>query len=185
MPIFLLTICILIHLNSNAEAASYGPTRTGEAIWHIAKKISPPSESVSIYQIILALQKFNPDAFKLPCNLNSLKVGVSLQLPKVEEIQTITYHEAQQEYNRQNTEWKNRFDSPIECPILVIETQIIEQQLPDLDTNSKNDIAIEQKVQLKLSTVILLLIVILLIIIFLSIQINKKIKKNLKHTIKL
>lgn len=185
MPIFLLTICILIHLNSNAEAASYGPTRAGEAIWHIAKKISPPSESVSIYQIILALQKLNPDAFKLPCNLNSLKVGVSLQLPKIKEIQTITYHEAQQEYNRQNTEWKNRFDSPIECPTLVTETQIIEQQLPDLET--KNDIVIKKHKpqQFKLLTIILFLILNLLIIIFLWIQFNKKIKKNLKHTIKL
>lgn len=181
MPIFLLTICILIHLNSNAEAATYGPTTISEDLWHIAKKISPPSESVSIYQIILALQKFNPDAFKLPCNLNSLKVGVSLQLPKVEEIQTITYHEAQQEYNRQNTEWKNRFDSPIECPILVIETPI----LPNLET--KNDIVIKQHKpqQFKLLTIILFLMLNLLIIIFLWIQLNKKIKKNLKHTIKL
>jgi len=45
-----------------------------------------------------------------------------LQLPNIEEIQTITYFEAQQEYHRQNNEWKNRYDSPIECPNLVIET---------------------------------------------------------------
>jgi FimV-like protein len=179
MPIILLIICILIHSNSNAEAATYGPTTASETIWHIAKKISPPSASVSIYQVILALQKLNPNAFKLPCNINALKVGVSLKLPKVEEIQTITYYEAQQEYNRQNSEWKNRYDSPIECPILVIETQI----LPNLEP--KNDIVIEHKFKLNLLTIILLLIVILLIIIFLWIQINKKIKKNFKHTIKL
>jgi len=184
MPIILLIICILIHSNSNAKAATYGPTTASENIWHIAKKISPPSTSVSIYQVILALQKLNPNVFKLPCNINSLKVAVSLQLPKVEEIQTITYYEAQQEYNRQNSEWKNRYDSPIECPILVIETQIIED-LPDLETHSKINIVIEHQFKLNLLTTILLLIVILLIIIFLWVQINKKIKKNFKHTIKL
>ncbi len=184
MPISLLLICILIHSNSNAEAATYGPTTASEDIWRIAKKISPPSASVSIYQVILALQKLNPNAFKLPCNINSLKVGVSLELPQVEEIQTITYYDAQQEYNRQNIEWKNRYDSPIECPTLVIETPIIED-LPDLESNYKNNIVIEHKIKLNLLTIILLLIVILLIIIFLWVQINKKIKKNFKHTIKL
>lgn len=184
MPILLLIICILIHSNSNAEAVAYGPTKASENIWHIAKKISPPSASVSIYQVILALQKLNPNAFKLACNINSLKVGVSLKLPKVEEIQTITYYDAQQEYHRQNSEWKNRYDSPIECPHLIIETTEI---LP-LNIEIKNDIVIEHKFQskqLKLSTIILLLIVILLIIIFLWLQINKKIKKNSKNTIKL
>ncbi len=179
MPIILLIICILIHSNSNAETATYGPTTASESIWHIAKKISPPSASVSIYQVILALQQLNPNAFKLSCNINSLKVGVRLKLPKVEEIQTITYHEAQQEYNRQNSQWKNRYDSPIECPILVIETQI----LPNLET--KNDIVIEDKLQLNRLTIILLLIGLLIMIIILWLIFYKIIKKNLKHTIKL
>jgi FimV-like protein len=179
MRILLLIICILIQLNSYAEEATYGPTKSGEAVWHIAKKISPPSASVSIYQVILALQKLNPNAFKLSCNINSLKVGVKLLLPKIEEIQTITYHEAQQEYNRQNTEWKNRYESPIECSIPVIETETIEE-LPELETNSKNEtnIQIENKFQLKLSIIMLLLLVILLIIIFLWLQLNKIINKK-------
>lgn len=162
MPIILLIICILIHSNSNVEAATYGPTTASEDLWHIAKKISPPSASVSIYQVILALQKLNPNVFKLPCNINSLKVGVSLRLPNIEEIQTITYHEAQQEYHRQNNEWKNRYDFPIECPILVIETT---QILPNIEI--KNDMVIEDKFQLNLLTIILLLIALLIIMIFL------------------
>ncbi|WP_069470989.1 FimV/HubP family polar landmark protein [Candidatus Marithrix sp. Canyon 246] len=183
MPILLLIICILIHSNSNAEAATYGPTTASEDLWHIAKKLSPPSTSVSIYQVILALQKLNPNAFKLPCNINSLKVGVSLELPNVEEMQTITYYDAQEEYNRQNNEWKNRYDFPIECPILVIETTEI---LPNIEIKKnieiKNDIVIKDKFQLNLLTITLVLMVLLIIIIFLWIQMNKKITKNFKNT---
>lgn len=178
MRILLQIICILISLNSYAEEATYGPTKTGEAVWHIAKKISPPSASVSIYQVILALQKLNPNAFKLACNINSLKAGVSLQLPKIEEIQTVTYYEAQQEYNRQNTEWKNRYESPIECPTPIIEIQTIEELVVlEIHSNTTNSHT-ENKFELKLSIIMLFLLVIFLIIILLWFQLKKIINKK-------
>ncbi len=48
----------------------YGPVQPGELIWRIAGKLRPDKNS-SHQQVILALLRHNPDAFSVPCNLNS------------------------------------------------------------------------------------------------------------------
>lgn len=98
-----------------AEESTYGPTKSGDLIGNIAGKVIPNS-SVSRQQMVLGLLKANPQAFKVPCNFNSLKVGEQLQIPPLSDIQAISQADAKKEYNRQNVEWKNRSKQPIVCP---------------------------------------------------------------------
>jgi FimV-like protein len=97
-----------------AEESTYGPVKQGELIGNIAGKVAPNS-SVSRQQVILGLLKANPQAFKVSCNFNSLKVGEKLRIPPLSDIQAVSQADAKKEYNRQNVEWKNRGKPPIVC----------------------------------------------------------------------
>jgi FimV-like protein len=103
-------------LTNLAQAApSYGPVQTGTMLWDIVAQVAPSSDKVNRYQVIVALHKVNPHAFKVPCNMNSLKVGEYLNVPPLAVIQQVTSKEARQEYNRQLDEWKNRRQTSIIC----------------------------------------------------------------------
>ena len=99
---------------SAEETHTYGPIKAGDMLWTIAGKVSPPS--VSRHQVILALQQTNPQAFSVPCNFNSLKVGETLRIPSLTEIQAFTPEKAIAELNRQDEEWRNRRRENIVCP---------------------------------------------------------------------
>lgn len=99
---------------SAEEIHTYGPIKTGDMLWTIAAKVSPPS--VNRHQVILALQRANPHAFSVSCNVNSLKVGETLRIPSLTEMQTFTPEQAIKELDRQNEEWQNRHHQSIVCP---------------------------------------------------------------------
>jgi pilus assembly protein FimV len=91
-------------------ADSYGPIRRNETLWDIAKRLRP-DESVSIEQMMLALQRANPHAF-MNNNINHMKAGVTLKIPERNDIAVMTRREATAETRRQYAEWK----APREVP---------------------------------------------------------------------
>lgn len=99
---------------SAEETHTYGPIKAGDMLWTIAGKVSPPS--VSRHQVVLALQQANSHAFSVPCNFNSLKLGETLRIPSLTEIQVLTPEKALEELNRQNEAWQNRRQKNIVCP---------------------------------------------------------------------
>lgn len=99
---------------SAEETHTYGPIKAGDMLWTIAGKVSPPS--VNRHQVVLALQQANSNAFSVPCNFNSLKLGETLRIPSLTEIQAFTPEKAIEELNRQNKEWQNRRQKKIVCP---------------------------------------------------------------------
>jgi FimV-like protein len=99
---------------SAEEIHTYGPIKAGDMLWTIAAKVSPPS--MNRHQVILALQQANPQAFSVPCNINSLKVGETLRIPSLTEMQAFTPEKAIEELNRQDEEWRNRHNKNIVCP---------------------------------------------------------------------
>ncbi len=114
----LILILSLILLNSPVAANEfYGPIQPGDILWDIAKQITP-DPTVNRYQIMLALLKINPHAFRTPCNLNTLKVGQRLRKPNLLEIQALTPQQAKQEYEQQTKLWRNYrlTKQPIQCP---------------------------------------------------------------------
>jgi pilus assembly protein FimV len=86
------------------SADTYGPVRRSETLWSIAQQLLP-DESISSQQMMLALQRANPDAF-LNNNINNLKAGAILRIPTREEIMARSRAEARSEVKRQHSEWK-------------------------------------------------------------------------------
>ncbi len=89
---------------SGQSASSYGPVRRSETLWTIAKQVRPDSD-ISMEQMMLALQRANPDAF-MNNNINNLKAGATLTVPSREDILSISPRDARNEASRQNQAWK-------------------------------------------------------------------------------
>ena len=90
----------------NAGPGSYGPTKTTDTLWAVAKSMRPDA-SVSVPQMMLALLKENPEAF-LDNNINQLKAGYILRAPQMETITELSKAQAAAEANRQYQAWLQR-----------------------------------------------------------------------------
>jgi FimV-like protein len=116
---FLFVLMCLLIVQPNLAAAEvniYGPTEPGDILWNIAAKVGPSSDGVSRYQVIVALHRANPHAFRVSCNMNSLRIGETLRIPSLTKIQAMTRKQAFQEFKRQEKEWQERSSNPIDGP---------------------------------------------------------------------
>lgn len=95
-------------LPSSAVAPSVqgGQYKVGkkDTLWDIALK-TRPDRSISPQQMMLALQRMNPEAF-VNNNINRLKSGVVLTIPTREQIAEIDRMASLAEVKRQNSAWK-------------------------------------------------------------------------------
>jgi FimV-like protein len=134
MPKFFLVLvcyiylCPTSYLFAQETAQTYGPITPGERLWNIAAKVSPPS--ITRHQAILALHKANPQAFGVSCNMNSLKIGETLRIPSLSEMQALSPDDAIKEFNRQIQQWESRRQNPIVCPE-------IEEQVEETNTETR------------------------------------------------
>lgn len=85
------------------SADEYGPVQTGDTLWSLAARFRPDS-SVSIQQMMLALQRANPEAF-INNNINGLKRGQILRMPERNEINALTERAALAEVRSQYSMW--------------------------------------------------------------------------------
>ncbi|MGM0569201.1 FimV/HubP family polar landmark protein [Marinobacter sp.] len=76
------------------------PVQASDTLWEIARSVRPDN-SVSMQQVMLAIQDLNPDAF-INGNINRLKRGAVLRVPDMDDIRTRTQAEANREVNAQN-----------------------------------------------------------------------------------
>ena len=83
---------------------NYGPVRAGETLWSIAE-FARPDDSISVNQVMLALQQANPDAF-IGSNINRLKKGAVLRLPSRDEMASIEQQAAAAMVIEQMREWR-------------------------------------------------------------------------------
>jgi pilus assembly protein FimV len=88
---------------AESAAGSYGPTRTNDTLWRIARSVRG---SGSMQQKILAIQRLNPEAFSRN-NANLLKTGKVLRLPSAEEIASIGRADALVKMKEQEVAWKS------------------------------------------------------------------------------
>lgn len=84
---------------------SFGPTGPSDTLWSIAQRMRLDS-SVSMQQMMLAIQDLNPDAF-IDGNINKLKRGQVLRAPTLDQIQSRTKAEANRVVARQNEEFQS------------------------------------------------------------------------------
>jgi len=83
--------------------SEYGPTRRNDTLWGIAKQVR--TEGASMEQMMIALQRANPQAF-INQNINNLKVGQILRVPKAGEVQELSRREASMAYREQLQDWQ-------------------------------------------------------------------------------
>ncbi len=83
---------------------TYGPVRRSDTLWTIAQQVRP-DRSLSIEQVMIALQRANPEAF-IDNNINQLRAGAVLDVPVLNEIAAIDRREALAETRRQFRVWK-------------------------------------------------------------------------------
>ena len=100
--------------------STYGPVKRNDTLWKIASQVRPGSD-ISMEQMMLALQRANPDAFA-GNNINNLQRGAVLQVPSREEILTQSAAEARAETRRQHAEWRDRRSQPAEPEATVAAT---------------------------------------------------------------
>jgi len=82
---------------------SYGPVVSGNTLWSIARETRPDA-SVSIQQMMLALQRSNPDAF-INNNINGLKRGYVLHMPDRQDINSLGRQEALAQVRKEYARW--------------------------------------------------------------------------------
>lgn len=82
---------------------TYGPIQTNDNLWQIARSLRQGDESVE--QVMLALLRYNPDAF-IRNNVNLLKAGKILRLPEGADVTAISRREARKEFLAQTRDWR-------------------------------------------------------------------------------
>jgi FimV-like protein len=81
-------------------SASSEMTQAGDTLWEIALA-ERPSRAISVQEMMLAIQRLNPEAF-IDANINRLKAGYVLQMPSSEEFSRLNTFEAIAEVAEQN-----------------------------------------------------------------------------------
>ncbi len=87
------------------DGTQYGPTQDGDTLWNIAASIDVPG-GVSVYQVMLALLRENPQAF-INGNVNRLRTGEVLSVPTFQSITSLSDGEARDEYISQLEAFEN------------------------------------------------------------------------------
>ena len=87
-----------------SQSRSYGPVRSTDTLWVIARNTRPDS-SVTIQQMMMALQRSNPGAFSQG-NVNLLRKGAVLAIPGRDIIEAMTPQEAREVFREQTRQWK-------------------------------------------------------------------------------
>lgn len=84
----------------------YGITKKNDKLWNIAEKLRQGDESVSVYQVMMALLQSNPDAF-IDNNIHRLKVGHVLRISDPSVLTSLTRNEAAKSFTEQTAAWNN------------------------------------------------------------------------------
>lgn len=86
------------------EPADSVTVERNDKLWNIAESMKP-DESVSIYQVMMALLQSNPEAF-IEGNVHRLKVGKVLRIDDPSVLAAMSQRQAAQEYIAQTQAWE-------------------------------------------------------------------------------
>ena len=127
------------------SGAVYGPIDSNDTMWRIANRYRQ-NQNLSVYQIMVAIQELNPDAFE-DGNLNLLVDGATLRLPSERYISRIDPDLARARAEQDDNAWAQRVNQPgsslknLKPPVpLVNQADLnqtkseLEEQLTELDT---------------------------------------------------
>ena len=84
----------------------YGITKKDDNLWNIAEKLRQGDESISVYQMMMALLRSNPDAF-VDNNVHRLKVGHVLRIDDPSALTSLSRKEAAKSFIEQTQTWNS------------------------------------------------------------------------------
>lgn len=90
----------------SAPVKKYGPIKSRDTVWGIAKKLIANDHTITHQQMMLALYDNNPKAFYRK-NINALKKGAVLQVPSNEQLTNRTIAQANSDYREQKALWSS------------------------------------------------------------------------------
>ncbi|MEK7991884.1 MAG: FimV/HubP family polar landmark protein, partial [Thiotrichaceae bacterium] len=148
LPKVILLMVLFLYLPLSHADQTYGPLRNGETLWTIAPKVKP-SDTITLHQMMVALLQANPHAFRMSCNINSLKIKQTLRIPSLTEIEKLTHKKALALYNEQNAAWKafRKQGVKIECKEDVTDSAEIAEPTPEntlvaMNTQSAKEVVV-------------------------------------------
>ncbi|NNJ84725.1 MAG: hypothetical protein HKP13_07320, partial [Gammaproteobacteria bacterium] len=121
------------NVSTSKTFSQYGPVNARDTLWSIATRFRP-NQSVSIEQVMLALQRYNPEAFSQN-NINSLNAGAILRIPDLETITALSRTRALAEVDKQHVAWEDFRQKLAKSPVAAPEGS------PVPDIKSKSDVA--------------------------------------------
>ena len=135
----------------------YGPVGNGETLWEIALDWSRGT-GLDPNKVMIAVQRENPNAF-LRGNINLLKRGAILRMPRVDDVRAISMATAISEVTEQVNEFQGRRSASLAAspltPLLAEETAPLEApaepEVPDtteIDAAATTESDVEQDVEL-------------------------------------
>jgi len=135
---------------SEPSEGEYGPVSSGETLWGISKNWSRGS-GMDINKVMIAIQRENPEAF-LRENINLLKRGAILRMPRAEDVRNISMASAISEVSTQTEQFYDRKAretvASTSTPLLAEETDSFaeaEASPPDAES-VEDELAAEQAV---------------------------------------
>ena len=100
---------VLLDAAPSEATTSYGPVRSTDTLWSLARRYRP--EGISVQRMMLAMLAQNPHAFAI-ANVNALREGAVLEIPASVRIETDDKASAIEEVLRQNRAWQDHVKSP-------------------------------------------------------------------------
>ncbi|MCK5873869.1 MAG: peptigoglycan-binding protein LysM [Alcanivoracaceae bacterium] len=97
---------------SQSFDASRGPdyvVQPSDTMWRIALN-NRPANSISVQQMLIAIQTLNPEAF-IDGNVNLVREGTVLRIPSEQEVRQISTRDALVEVAEQNREWRAKLEA--------------------------------------------------------------------------
>ncbi|MDX5372809.1 MAG: hypothetical protein LPK18_10275 [Pseudomonadaceae bacterium] len=92
--------------------ASRGPdyvVQPSDTMWRIALN-NRPANSISVQQMLIAIQTLNPEAF-IDGNVNLVREGTVLRIPSEQEVRQISTRDALVQVAEQNREWRAKLEA--------------------------------------------------------------------------
>lgn len=89
---------------TSASSQSY-TVKQGDTLWRIASQYRP-SNNVSVQQMVIAIEKANPEAFYVKGNANFVNSGAVLRIPDESTVRQYDTRDAMEHLARQNRHWR-------------------------------------------------------------------------------
>ncbi len=128
-------------------ADEYGPVKSGDTLWRIAKDWSADS-GLNLNKVMLAIQRENPRAFSKN-NINLLQRGAILRMPQRDEINSMSSASARSEVQQQSDAFLSRRSVSMASSSvpLISEESVTAEPVLDVQVPEKVEAQVEEQIE--------------------------------------